>query len=86
MYSYIYLKGLLFRYIYQRNKVIGMSGLVTNYCTSQMKNVLFPNLMPEKLQYSLVAVAAETVHITVTAKLKRVMTHLTNALPQTLAS
>lgn len=60
-----------------------MCGLVTNYCTSQMKNMLFPNLMPEKLQYSLVAVA---VHITVTAKLKRVMTHLTNSLPQTLAS
>lgn len=86
MYSYIYLKGLLFRYIYQRNKVIGMCGLVTNYCTSQMKNMLLPYLMPEKLQYSLVAVAAETVHITVTAKLKRVMTQLTNALPQTLAS
>lgn len=50
------------------------------------ENMLFPNLIPEKLQYSLVAVAAETVHITVTAKWKRVMTHPSNALPEPLAS
>lgn len=42
--------------------------------------------MPEKLQYFLAAAAAEIVHITVTAKWKRVMTHPTNTQPETLAS
>lgn len=85
MYSYTYLKDLLFRYIYQRNRVIFMFDLATNSCPSQMKNMLFPNFKAEKLQYSLLAAAAETTHITATAKWKRVMTHPTSALPGTLA-
>lgn len=41
MYSYTHLKDLLFRYIFQRNRVIFMFRLATNSCPSQMKNMLF---------------------------------------------
>lgn len=53
------MKDLLFRYIYQRSRVIFMFGLATNSCPSQTRNMLLPNFKAEKLQYSLLAVAAK---------------------------
>lgn len=76
---------MLFRYMYQINRVIFMSGLETSSCPSQTKTMLCPNFKAEKLQHSLLAVAAETTHITATAKWNRVMTYPTDALPNTLA-
>jgi len=49
------------------------------------KKHAFPSFRAEKLQYSLLAAAAETTHITASAKWKRAMTHPTYAPPDMLS-